>query len=223
MLRRQDAAGSKSLVLGGQRVLDSGGGFLVEAADESRPRPVRDAAPVVLRDEQPRCMVCHLPFPQSYLFDTFDYSVCDQCRDDDDRHSLMTRTEAKTEFLLKDCDLDSRPPALRCVRRRNPHRARFADMRLYLRAQVERRALDVWGSREALEEEREARRRRSERAGDTAARRRLRALRMDVRSALYDRSTRAHEHALGEETHDAERDLYCRACACGYVQTYEKM
>lgn len=144
-------------------------------------------------------------------------------RDDEDAHTLITRTEAKSEYLLKDCDLDARPPPLRCVRRRNPHRSRYADMRLYLRAQVEERALLVWGTAAALEAEREAREERRARAAGTAARRRLRALRMDVRSSLYERTRPAHEHTYGPETYDAAADEYRRTCACGYVDTYEKM
>ncbi|XP_046978533.1 DNA repair protein complementing XP-A cells homolog [Vanessa cardui] len=205
------------------RALDSGGGFLLEEEPAPEATPCLRPAPVVHRLEQPHCLVCELPFPQSYLFDTFDYSVCDNCRDDEDAHSLITRTEAKSEYLLKDCDLDSRPPPLRCVRRRNPHRSRFAEMRLYLRAQVEARALQVWGSAEELQRELEERRARRDKAADTAARRRLRALRMDVRSSLYDRTRAHHEHAFGPETYDAAADIYSRSCECGHVETYEKM
>ncbi|XP_072937486.1 DNA repair protein complementing XP-A cells homolog [Epargyreus clarus] len=227
--RPEYAAGAVAAAAGaaaGAREALSGGGFLREAgagAGEAR-RPAQAPAPVLHRAEQPHCLHCDRPFPHSYLFDTFDYSVCDECRDDEGEHSLITRTEAKSEFLLKDCDLDARPPPLRCVRRRNPHRARFAEMRLYLRAQVERRALDVWGSREELAAERAARRGRAERAADTAQRRRLRALRMDVRSSLFDRTRAAHRHEFGAETHDPAADTYSRTCTeCGHVETYEKM
>ncbi|XP_045495122.1 DNA repair protein complementing XP-A cells homolog isoform X2 [Colias croceus] len=205
------------------RAIDSGGGFLIEETEEEPLRPVPAPAPIVHHTEQPHCLECERPFPQSYLFDTFDYSVCDECRDDDDKHALITRTEAKSEFLLKDCDLDARPPPLRCVRRRNPHRARFAEMRLYLRAQVEARAREVWGAPERLQRERAERDARRERASATAQRRRLRALRMDVRSSLYDRTRDLHEHAYGPERYDADNDVYERSCACGHVQTYEKM
>lgn len=139
-----------------------------------------------------------------------------------EEHSLMTRTEAKSEFLLQDCDLDARPPPLRCVRRRNPHRG-GADMRLYLRAQVAARALLVWGSAAALAQERARRRERGERARQAQARRRLRALRLDVRSSVYARGADAHRHRFGAERRCAG-DEYERECLdCGHRETYEKM
>lgn len=157
------------------------------------------------------------------MLDEFDHAVCDECRDDAEAHALVTRTEAKALYLLKDCDLDAREPPLRAVRRRNPHGARLGDMRLYLRPQLEARALAVWGSPEELERERE---RREEARARTAQRRteaRMRALRMHVRSSLYDRTRAAHEHRYGDERH-LGGDVYSRECtACGHEQTYEKM
>ncbi|XP_041975088.1 DNA repair protein complementing XP-A cells homolog isoform X2 [Aricia agestis] len=203
--------------------IDSGAGFFIEEDEPEELKISAQPAPIVDRTEQPNCLECNKPIAQSYLLDTFDYPVCDNCRDSEGAHSLVTRTEAKTEFLLKDCDLDSRPPPLRCVRRRNPHRARFAEMRLYLRAQVEARALDVWGSLAELEEERTRHRERRERADRTRADRKLRALRMAVRSTLFDRTRAAHEHTFGPEQYDADEDIYRRSCDCGHTETYEKM
>ncbi len=57
-------------------------------------------------------------------------------RDSDGTHSYITRTDAKTEFLLKDEDFDKREPALRYLTRPNPHNSRWGDMKLYLRLQV---------------------------------------------------------------------------------------
>lgn len=203
---------------------DSGGGFLPEEEFQEPPRTRPRLAPVVDPSERPICTECSRTFAQSYLFDSFEFRVCDECRDDADEHALVTRTEAKSLYLLKDCDLDLRPPPLRCVRRRNPHGSRLGDMRLYLRPQVERRALDVWGSEEALERERERRDDKRARAKLSQTQRRLRALRMDVRSSLFDRTRAAHRHEFGAEQHCADTDLYSRACLqCGHVQSYEKM
>ncbi|KAJ8736728.1 hypothetical protein PYW08_007384 [Mythimna loreyi] len=203
---------------------DSGGGFLLDE-HEPAPPPRARVPPAPIQDpaERPSCLDCGQRFPQSYLFDTFGYNVCDECRDDDGAHALITRTEAKSEFLLKDCDLDLRPPPLRCVRRRNPHGSRLGDMRLYLRAQVEARALDAWGSAEALAAERGRREEARARSKHTATARRLRALRMDVRSSLFANKRAAHEHSFGAEQYDPDSDQYSRACACGHVETYEKM
>lgn len=57
-------------------------------------------------------------------------------RDEDDKHALITRTDARQEYLLKDCDLDLREPILRFILRKNPHNPRWGDMKLYLRSQV---------------------------------------------------------------------------------------
>ena len=57
-------------------------------------------------------------------------------RDVEGQHGLVTRTEAKSEFLLKDCDLDLREPSLRYITRKNPQRSHWSEMKLYLRLQV---------------------------------------------------------------------------------------
>ena len=64
--------------------------------------------------------------------------------DFDGKHSLITRTDAKNEYLLKDCDLDVREPKLKFIIKRNPHYKARSDMRLYLRSQIEQRAIEVW-------------------------------------------------------------------------------
>lgn len=51
-------------------------------------------------------------------------------------HKLISRTEAKQRYLLKDCDLDKREPPLRFILKKNPHNPRWGDMKLYLQLQV---------------------------------------------------------------------------------------
>lgn len=57
-------------------------------------------------------------------------------RDVENKHKLLTRTEAKQEYLLKDCDLDKREPVLRFILKKNPHNPHWGDMKLYLKLQV---------------------------------------------------------------------------------------
>lgn len=52
------------------------------------------------------------------------------------------------------------------------------------------------------------------------------ALRMSVRSSLYDRTTKSssHEHEFGPETYNEEDDNYTRNClTCSYLEVFEKM
>lgn len=85
------------------------------------------------------------------------YIITHCSRDKEGKHSLITKTEAKQEYLLKDCDLDKREPALKYIVRKNPHNVNWGEMKLYLHLQIEQRALEVWGSEENLLKEKEAR------------------------------------------------------------------
>lgn len=60
---------------------DSGGGFLLYDEPPALPPRARPP-PVPIQDpaERPNCRECNRRFPQSYLFDTFGYDVCDECR-----------------------------------------------------------------------------------------------------------------------------------------------
>lgn len=53
-----------------------------------------------------------------------------------EKFDLITKTEAKKEYLLKDCDIDLRPPPLKYILGKNPHNSRWGEMKLYLQLQV---------------------------------------------------------------------------------------
>ena len=57
-------------------------------------------------------------------------------RDAEEKHCLITKTDAKNNYLLKDGDFDRREPPLRYIVRKNPHNERWGDMKLYLKLQV---------------------------------------------------------------------------------------
>lgn len=140
---------TKNSVTRATKLIDSGGGFLIEQEvrtdkpdNVEQSEVVEEILPIPVNYEQ--CLECNEPFIESYLMKNFDFSVCDKCRDPDDKHSLITRTEAKNEYLLKDCDFDKREPPLKCIIRKNPHNVRWGEMKLYLHLQIEKRALEVW-------------------------------------------------------------------------------
>ncbi|XP_075871367.1 DNA repair protein complementing XP-A cells [Nelusetta ayraudi] len=213
------------------RTVDSGAGFFIEEDEEEQEeeqrrsrRVVEQPAPVVQPDYL-LCDDCDKPFMDSYLSNHFDLCVCDSCRDNEVKHRLVSRTEAKQQFLLKDCDLDLREPPLRFVLKKNPHNPRWGDMKLYLQLQVQRRCMEVWGSQEALEEAKESREENKEVQKQKRFNKKVKELRRAVRSSVWTKDTSVHQHQYGaEELLDAEEDLYKKTCStCGHQLTYEKM
>lgn len=185
---------------------------------------VNDPKPFVEESDRPTCDICGRTFHASYLFDNFSHPTCDQCRDPDDAHSLVTRTDARAEYLLKDTDLDKRPPPLRYILRANPHNPAWGDMKLYLKLQVEKRALEVWGSEEALEEAMEKKEEQRQTNKQRKYNKKMKELRMSVRSSLYTRASKTHTHEYGEEMYMPDEDEYTRTCnSCGHSYSYDKM
>ncbi|XP_076751723.1 DNA repair protein complementing XP-A cells homolog Xpac [Xylocopa sonorina] len=221
-----NSTNGKLIKVQGHCVIDSGGGFLIEDNDDLEEQMLRltsEPAPIIINF--PHCEECKNEFKDSYLLQTFDLAVCDTCRDPTGKHSLITKTEAKQEYLLKDCDFDKREPPLKYVTKKNPHNANWGEMKLYLQVQIEQRALEVWGSEEKLLEEKELRDMKREGTKIKQFNKKIKRLRMQVRSSLYDKTSKAtHTHEFGEDTYNANDDTYTHACVtCGYEETYEKM
>ncbi|XP_009304699.2 DNA repair protein complementing XP-A cells isoform X1 [Danio rerio] len=210
------------------KTIDSGAGFFIEEEttedEQQEKRVVQQPAPVMEPDYL-MCEECQKPFMDSYLSNSFDLSVCDKCRDNDVKHKLISRTEAKKNYLLKDCDLDKREPPLRFILRKNPHNPRWGDMKLYLKTQVEKRSVEVWGSDEALEEAKETREENKEVQKQKRFNKKVKELRRTVRSSMFKKDTSIHQHDYGpDELLDEEEDLYRKVCqTCGHQLTFEKM
>ncbi|XP_036372959.1 DNA repair protein complementing XP-A cells homolog [Megalops cyprinoides] len=209
------------------KTIDSGGGFFIEEEEEevqTVKKVVHQPAPVIEPDYL-LCNDCCKPFMDSYLSNSFDLTVCDKCRDSEEKHKLISRTEAKQEYLLKDCDLDKREPPLRFVLRKNPHNPHWGDMKLYLKLQVVSRAMEVWGSQEALDEAKETREENREIQKQKRFNKKVKELRRAVRSSVWRKDTSTHQHEYGpEELLDEDEDTYRKVCTtCGHELTYEKM
>ncbi|KAG8014434.1 DNA repair protein complementing XP-A cells-like protein [Nibea albiflora] len=196
------------------KTIDSGAGFFIEEEEDGE-------------EEQRTRKVVHQPAPVIEP----DYLVCDDCQkpfmdsDNEVKHKLISRTEAKQHYLLKDCDLDKREPPLRFILKKNPHNPRWGDMKLYLKVQVEKRCMEVWGSEEALEEAKETREENREVQKQKRFNKKVKELRRAVRSSMWTKDTSVHQHQYGpEEVVDPEEDLYKKTCTtCGHELTYEKM
>ncbi|KAF2365028.1 XPA protein [Trinorchestia longiramus] len=228
-----ESEGKKVLRINDTKLIDTGGGFFIEEEDDfsnvseaeviAALRKAEEPAPLLLED-RPRCGDCGNSFDSSYLLKFFDHPTCDDCRDSETRHALVTKTDARTEYLLTDVDLDKREPPLRFIVRKNPHNERWGEMKLYLKLQIEKRCLEVWGSEEALEEAMAKKAAQRELAKQKKFKKKMQELRMNVRSSLYTRASKSHEHEYGPEEYIEEDDEYSKTCAtCGHSYRYDKM
>ncbi|EPB70258.1 DNA repair protein [Ancylostoma ceylanicum] len=162
----------------------------------------------------------------SWLWERYNHPVCDGCRDDLGEHKLIPRTEAKSAYLLKDCDLDLRNPPLRFWAKKNPHNPRYGDMKLYLKCQVVERMLEIYGSWEEFEAEKRLRTTQKEVRAEKNFEKKVKEMRQHIRglSGVKIQQEKAHEHTYGEEEYDEDKDEYSKACTqCDYVLRYEKM
>ncbi|KAF2404721.1 DNA repair protein [Trichodelitschia bisporula] len=91
--------------------------------------------------------------------EAFGVNVCWRCKDKyPDKYSLLTKTEARDDYLLTDPELKDKDLLPR-LEKPNPHKSTWNNMQLYLRFQVEEYAFSAkkWGSPEALDAEFERR------------------------------------------------------------------
>lgn len=217
---------------------DTGGGFFVDSDNKAsssstyldRNHFEEDKRPILPDTRDRTCSECNDNYSNSFLLSTFGEEICDQCKDLKGKHCLMTRTEAKNEYLLTDVDLDRREPPLRCWLRKNPREYARGCMKLYLRMQIEERALEVWGSEEKLEEEREIREGKRESRKRKQFNKQMKQLRMATQSSYYEkRLNRGHEHEFGPEEpfdnpEDPDGEYFRQICSiCGLEKKFEKM
>lgn len=207
------------------KAADTGGGFLLEEEDEALSQlNVVHRPGVLLGCDALICEECDKEFMESYLNDKFSKVVCDTCKDIDGKHRLITKTDAKERYLLKDADLDKRDPLLKFILKKNPHNMKWGEMKLFLESQVAERALEIWGSDEKLEEERERRSANKDKLKKKKFDKKVNELRMAVRGSLYKKTTDGHQHVYDAEIYNEADDTYTKICkSCGHCVTFEKM
>jgi DNA-repair protein complementing XP-A cells len=211
-----------------KKSIDTGAGFYLDEEDlieeKKKELNIVEDPPVPPQDEHLLCDKCHQRFPHSYLSINYEVNVCDSCRIQfTEEFKLMTRTDAKEEYLLKDCDFDFREPTLKYVVKRNPHHKGWNEMKLYLKFQCEKRALEVWGSLEKIEERKEERLFNVQQTRQKVYEKKLTKLRKEARLGSK-KTVQYHEHEYDKEVYDEENDVYRKACkTCEFVLEYEEL
>ena len=122
----------------------------------------------------------------------FGCAVCNACKEKvPEKYSLLTKTEAKEDYLLTDPELKD-DELLPHLDRPNPHKSTWNNMMLYLRYQVEEYAFSKkWGSAEALDEEFAKRETEKKKRKEDKFKSKLQELKKRTRVEAYRRSRQA--------------------------------
>ncbi|KAK3676342.1 DNA repair protein rad14 [Recurvomyces mirabilis] len=157
--------------------------------------------------------------------------VCHTCKEKlPEKYSLLTKTEAKEDYLLTDPELRDES-LLPHLEKPNPHKSTWNNMMLYLRFQVEAYAFSKkkWGSAAALDEEFERRQKEGKDRKEKKFRNKLEELKKRTRVEAYKRGRKGgggefgdvigggrHVHEWGRQVEDPETGMLRRRCAeCG--------
>jgi DNA-repair protein complementing XP-A cells len=187
------------------------------------------------RDVKGKCRECNSLEIDWKWQDIFGISVCNACKEKEpDKYSLLTKTEARDDYLLTDPELKDED-LLPHLERPNPHKQSFHAMQLFLRLQVEAYAFSPqkWGSAEALDEEYEKRREVSKARKEKKFKNKLEDLKKRTRVEAYKRARLGsgadvqfgqkikgrydkHEHEWGRSVLDPETGMTRKRCEeCG--------
>ncbi|MCJ1355550.1 MAG: hypothetical protein MMC33_005542 [Icmadophila ericetorum] len=162
----------------------------------------------------------------------FKCSICNSCKDKfPDKYSLLTKTEAKEDYLLTDPELKDEE-LLPHLERPNPHKSTWNNMMLYLRYQVEEYAIQKkWGSEEALDEAFEKRESDKKKRKQDKFKSKLQELKKRTRVEAYRRNRKGegggdfgddlgnggkHTHVWGRTIENEETGIGVKTCVeCG--------
>ncbi|THZ66471.1 DNA repair protein [Aureobasidium pullulans] len=182
--------------------------------------------------EQKKCRECDTLEIDWKWDDVFGCQVCKACQDKfPDKYSLLTKTEAREDYLLTDPELKDEQLLPR-LEKPNPHKSTWNNMMLYLRYQVEEYAFSdkKWGSPEALDEEFEKRQGEAKRRKEVKFKSKLNDLKRRTRVDAYKRQKAGveggnfgdklwgskHEHEWGRAVENPETGATVKTCVeCG--------
>ncbi|KAG2421931.1 hypothetical protein HFD88_005907 [Aspergillus terreus] len=185
------------------------------------------------KSQQKKCRECgNLEIDWKWE-ETLRCCVCNPCKEKyPEKYSLLTKTEAKEDYLLTDPELRDEE-LLPHLERPNPHKSTWNNMMLYLRYQVEEYAFSEkkWGSPEALDAEFERREGEKKRRREAKFKTKLNDLKKRTRVDAYRRSRQGvaggnfgddlgnggrHVHQWGRSTENPDTGISVKKCVdCG--------
>ncbi|KAL2041861.1 hypothetical protein N7G274_005646 [Stereocaulon virgatum] len=204
---------------------------LLRSLREQKAGPFEPGLSVLKKEENTVCRECGSLEIDWKWEDIFGCAICNSCKEKlPEKYSLLTKTEAKEDYLLTDPELKDEE-LLPHLERPNPHKSTWNNMMLYLRYQVEEYAFEKkWGSAEKLDEEFAKREGEKKRRKEDKFKSKLEELKKKTRVEAYRRNRRGdgggefgdevgrggkHTHVWGRPV-DNEEGVGVKTCVeCG--------
>lgn len=205
---------------------------LLRSLQNEKTGPFEPGISAMADENTPKCRECGTLEVDWKWVDVFKIAVCNRCKEKfPDRYSLLTKSEAREDYLLTDPELKD-AELLPHLERPNPHKSTWANMFLYLRCQVEDYAFSdrKWGSAEALDEEFARREAEKKKRKENKFKSKLADLKKRTRVEAYQRSRKGgggnfgddlgdgrHVHEFGRPIDNQDTGIPVKTCIhCGF-------
>ncbi|EMG45696.1 DNA repair protein RAD14 [Candida maltosa Xu316] len=214
---------------------DTKGGFILDEThkrgdeqsfdDWKKKQQVRDMPPPMDLSQMSRCFECQSIDIDKNLYNNFNVRACRKCaKEKSEKYSLLTKTEAKEDYLLTEPELAD-TSLLPRIEKPNPHG--YSKMQLFVRFQVEEFAWKKWGGPEQLDLEWERREQNKVKRKEKKYQEQLREMRKKTRAEEFTRKLRdgkslgeKHEHDWAAPIKVDSHTIKRRCIDCG-IETEE--
>ncbi len=166
---------------------------LLRSLRDQKAGPFEPGLSILKKEQNKICRECGSLEIDWKWEEVFGCAVCNTCKEKTpDKYSLLTKTEAKEDYLLTDPELKDEE-LLPHLERPNPHKSTWNNMMLFLRYQVEEYAFSSkkWASPEALDEEFSRRETDKKKRKEDKFKLKLQELKRKTRVEAYRRSRQA--------------------------------
>ncbi|KAI9026572.1 XPA protein C-terminus-domain-containing protein [Phycomyces nitens] len=209
------------------KMVDSKGGYIVEEEKDDRLKnPSNETIKIVPYlpasidpSENPTCKECDSMDLDPVFFQVFSINICPACKEKfPEKYSLITKTEAKEDYLLTDPELRDKD-LLPHWSKPNPRKSTWNNMMLYVREMVEEYAFKKWGGPEGLDGEYERREAQKKEKKDKKFKEQLRVMRRKTMTSAWERKRQEgpHKHTF-EDTSEGEDGTVTQKCTeCSLV------
>ncbi|CAO3686276.1 unnamed protein product [Rhizopus stolonifer] len=159
------------------------------------------------------------------FFNVFHINLCSVCKEKyPEKYSLITKTEAKEDYLLTDPELKD-PELLPHWSKPNPHKSTWNDMMLYVREMVEEYAFKKWDGPNGLDTEYERRQTQKKEKKEKKFKEKLADLRRRTMTTKRERERQEgpHKHVFDLVEHGDEGISKQKCISCGLVIESEEL